>query len=242
MSHSKNARGVFVTGTDTDSGKTWVTLGLIEWLKAWGNTTLAMKPVASGCTWVDGRLKNSDALLLQKHASFKIGYELVNPYAFEPAIAPHIAAGQAGCEISLNVIEENYQKLLDQADVVVVEGVGGWEVPLSDENSVVELVRRLGGAVILVVGLRLGCLNHAILTCQALERSGCKLLGWVANHIDPRFACVHENLETLNRKISMPLLGVVPSMDNLDAEMIALAFDDPRYRFPLEQYFGKHRF
>ncbi len=242
MTPSKVGRGVFVTGTDTDSGKTWVSLGLIEWLKGWGNTTLAMKPVASGCTLVDGRLKNSDALLLQKQASFEIDYEMVNPYALEPAIAPHIASSQAGCDISLNVIEENYQRLQGKADAVVVEGVGGWEVPLSEECAVAELGRRLGGAVILVVGLRLGCLNHAILTCQALERSGCRLLGWVANHVDPEFAFMEENLETLKRRMSMPLLGVVPALEKLDAKKIAQAFDDPRYSAPLAQYFEKHCF
>lgn len=206
-----SAKGVFVTGTDTNSGKTWVALGLIEWLKGRAYTTLAMKPVASGSSWVDGQLKNSDALLLQQHASFEVDYDLVNPYAFEPPIAPHIAAAKVGSRICMHTIGDHYQKLQQRSDVVVVEGVGGWEVPLSDDHAVADMASTLDLPIVLVVGLRLGCLNHAILTCQALERSGCQTLGWVANHVDPEFSFVQENLRMLSSKMSIPLLGVAGS-------------------------------
>lgn len=237
LHQSDSSKGVFVTGTDTDSGKTWVSLGLIEWLKGRGKTTLAMKPVASGSDRADGELVNSDALLLQQHASFEVDYQLVNPYAFEPPIAPHIAADKVGIDICMNTILGNFQMLRQRSEVVVVEGVGGWEVPLSQSCAVADMARILDLPIILVVGMRLGCLNHAILTCEALERSGCRILGWVANHVDPEFSCVQENIRTLTAKLSIPLLGVVPPLKTLDAKMIARVFDNCGGCSHLNQYF-----
>jgi len=217
--------GLFVTGTDTNVGKTWVSVGLLEWFKRWDKRVLAMKPVASGCAIKSGQLQNEDALLLQQHASFKVDYGLVNPYAFEPAIAPHIAADRVGCAIELEVILQRYRILVQQADMIIVEGVGGWETPLSDEYGVAELAQRLQLPVILVVGLRLGCLNHALLTCTALQRSDCEVFGWVATQVDPEFNCLEENVATLCAKLPIPMLAMIPYSKELDPTSVSLAID-----------------
>ncbi len=218
------SKGLFVTGTDTNVGKTWVSTALLEWFKHRGKRVLAMKPVASGCAMRFGRLQNEDALLLQQHASFMVDYELINPYAFEPSIAPHIAADQIGCVIELEVIAQRYRILAQQADLIIVEGFGGWQAPLSHEDGVAELAKRLELPVILVVGLRLGCLNHALLTCEALQRSDCEVLGWVANQVDPGFTCLEENVATLRTKLPMPMLAMVPYNEALDPASVSLVF------------------
>lgn len=202
--------GFFITGTDTGVGKTWITVALMQALKDRGLTTLGMKPVASGCRRENGLLVNEDAVMLQANASFYLPYDAVNPFAFEPAIAPHIAAEQAGIRICLATIQDRFRALQCQADTVLVEGAGGWEVPLNREQRISDLAAVLGLPVIVVVGLRLGCLNHALLTFGALEHSGVPCAGWVANQIDPGVACLSENIETLREALHPPLLGVMP--------------------------------
>ena len=182
--------GYFITGTDTGIGKTVVTLGLMRWLQDRGRRVAAMKPVASGCERTPQGLRNEDALQLQQQASMPLDYDVVNPYAFEPPIAPHIAASQAGVQIELDIIRQGVRLLAEHADLVCVEGVGGWLVPLNGEESVADLAVSLGLGVVLVVGMRLGCLNHALLTAQAIQASGASLAGWVANCLPPKSATI----------------------------------------------------
>lgn len=204
-------RGLFVTGTDTEVGKTWVSVALIAALRARGVHVAAMKPVASGGERdAAGRMVNADALALQSAVGGGLDYEQINPYVFEPPIAPHLAAAEAGVGISLERLQDHARALATHADIVVVEGVGGWAVPLDADHSVADLARAIGWPVVLVVGLRLGCLNHALLTAQAVEASGLRLAGWVANAIDPDFERVDGNLRTLKARLSAPLLGHLP--------------------------------
>jgi dethiobiotin synthetase len=202
--------GFFVTGTDTDCGKTEVTLGLMAALKQRGLTVIGMKPIASGCERTSSGLRNSDAMRLRAEGSIEAPYSLVNPYAFEPPIAPHIAAGEAGIEISLATIEQAYGMLACEADRVIVEGVGGWRVPLGPTLFVSDIPQALELPVILVVGLKLGCINHALLTSDAIRTAGGRLVGWIGNRIDPEMAYPDANLATLAALIEAPCLGVVP--------------------------------
>jgi dethiobiotin synthetase len=203
-------KGIFVTGTDTDCGKTEVSLGLMAAWQRRGLRTLGMKPVATGCKRGPSGLQNADALRLQAQGSTQAPYGLVNPYAFEPPIAPHIAAGQAGVEIQLGAIAGAYRTLAAESDRVVVEGVGGWRVPLSTSLSVNDLPPALKLPVLMVVGLRLGCLNHALLTAESIRAHGAHLAGWVANRIDPRMQAGDANLATLAALLGAPCVGVIP--------------------------------
>ena len=214
--------GYFITGTDTGVGKTVVTLGLMQYLQAQGLSVVAMKPVASGCERTAAGLRNADALQLQQQASVPLDYALVNPYAFEPAIAPHIAAGQAGVVIDSAGILSAYQALARHADCVLVEGVGGWQVPLTAAGeTLADLARALGLEVVMVVAIRLGCLNHALLTAESIAASGCVLRGWVANQVPPRAAFAQENITTLKSMLSSPLLGVLPESPEISAKIVA---------------------
>lgn len=213
--------GIFVTGTDTDCGKTEVSLGLMVALQRRGLAVLGMKPVASGCDGTSSGLRSEDARRLLAQGSTRVAYELVNPYALAPPIAPHIAAGQAGVTIELERIRAAYQQLAAQADWVVVEGVGGWRVPLGPSLSVSDLPPALGLPVVLVVGLKLGCLNHALLSAESIRARGCPFAGWVANQIDPQMLVRQENLATLAALIDAPCLGLVPPLMPLDAGRVA---------------------
>jgi dethiobiotin synthetase len=207
--------GYFITGTDTGIGKTWSTVALMRQLQAQGKTVLGMKPVASGCAWIDGGWKNEDALLLQQHASFAAPYPLVNPYALELPLAPHLAAQYAGISIDFDVIGAAFRQLQAQTDIVLVEGVGGWTVPLNAAQEVADLAKFLGLPVIIVVGLRLGCINHARLTYQAVVASGAQCRGWLASCIDPQMVARDENVAALRGLIAAPLLGVLPHGDSI---------------------------
>lgn len=204
------ARGLFVTGTDTEVGKTEVTLGLMAALQRHGFSVLGMKPVAAGCVLTPDGLRNEDALRIQAQGSMPLAYAAINPYAFAPPIAPHIAAAQAGVEIQIELIETAYQRLATQADWVLVEGAGGWRVPFGPCLTLADLPSALDLPVVLVVGLRLGCLNHALLSAESIQASGLQLAGWVANRIDPAMAAADENLATLRERLPAPCLGVVP--------------------------------
>ncbi|MGB9430549.1 MAG: dethiobiotin synthase [Gammaproteobacteria bacterium] len=214
-------RGVFITGTDTGVGKTLVAAGLLRVFAREGLHAVGMKPVASGALQTPEGLRNEDALALQAAANTSRPYALVNPYVFVPPIAPHLAAAEAGISIELSHILEAFQRLYAGVNAVVVEGVGGWQVPLSDNAGVPDLARALGLPVILVVGLRLGCLNHALLTARAIRADGLALAGWVANGIDPGFERRAGNLATLRQAISAPLLGDVPWQAGLSADGLA---------------------
>lgn len=204
------ARGVFITGTDTGVGKTLISCALMEVFVSRGLTVVGMKPVASGSEYsVDG-LRNADALALSKAANRVVDYAVMNPYCFAPAIAPHLAARQARQEIRLADMLVAYQKLSAQADIVVVEGAGGWRVPSEPSGYLSDLPEALKLDVILVVGLRLGCLNHALLTAHVIQSGPCRLVGWVGNHIQAEFPEAEANLETLQQRLQVPCLGVVP--------------------------------
>ena len=213
------ARGFFITGTDTEIGKTMISTLLIRALVADGNKVVGMKPVASGASESDGQLKNEDALALMACSNVTASYQQINPYCFVPPVAPHIAAEQAGVVIEMNTITTNYNTLAQRSDVVVVEGVGGWRVPLGQSFAVSDLARELDLPVILVVGIRLGCINHALLTAESIMATGCKPAGWVANIIDGDSLVLTENIETLRSRFNFPLLATIPhisSMQDID--------------------------
>ena len=199
------ARGVFVTGTDTSVGKTRVAVALIHALRAQGLRVAAMKPVAAGSA--PGQL-NADVVALMRAANVTADVRDVNPYAFAEPVAPHIAAHQAGVRIELAVIAAAYARLAAAADVVVVEGAGGWRVPLNEREDISNLAQLLGLPVVLVVGLRLGCLNHALLTAESILNRHLPWAGWVGNHIDPVMAQQAANLEALHMRLPEPCLGV----------------------------------
>jgi dethiobiotin synthetase len=213
--------GFFITGTDTGCGKTEITLGLMAALQARGLRVLGMKPVASGCVQHPEGLRNADAERIQAQGTFAVHYALVNPYAFARPIAPHLAAAEVGISIELDRIRAAHTELTCLADWVLVEGVGGWRVPLGSECFVGDIPRALDLPVILVVGLKLGCLNHALLTAESIQSSGLELTGWIANQVDPDMLALDANLETLRTLIQAPCLGVAPWMAEPDARAIA---------------------
>ncbi len=208
-----SARGYFVVGTDTGVGKTVVACALLRRLAGQGLRVAGMKPVAAGCEPCPEGWCNEDALALQAAANVALPVAQINPYAFVSPIAPHIAAAQAGVVIDLARIEEGFRHIAAQAEWVIVEGAGGLLVPLNDHANMADLAARLGLPLVLVVGMRLGCLNHALLTVEAIERRGLALAGWVANRIDPAMTAFEENLASLTQNIAAPLLGVVPWCD-----------------------------
>jgi dethiobiotin synthetase len=205
--------GVFITGTNTGVGKTAVAAAMLRLLAEREVRAVGLKPIASGSERVgpDGELRNADALELQAAAPVRLAYRTVNPWCFEPAIAPHIAAREAGETISLPAMIEWYQRATEFAEFAVVEGAGGWRVPLHPEGFLSDLPEALGLGVVLVVGCTLGCLNHARLTAEAIQVSGrSRLLGWIANEIDPAFQRPPENLATLERLLGGPPLAITP--------------------------------
>lgn len=214
-------KGLFVTGTDTGCGKTAISLALMAASQARGLRVVGMKPIASGCDQTPVGLRNDDALRLQAQASHQLDYRLVNPYTFAPPIAPHIAASEAGVKVELGTIEETYRLLAASSDLVIVEGVGGWRVPLAPELFVSDIPGRLNLPVVLVVGIKLGCLNHALLTAEAIQANGNHLLGWVGNQVDPEMAARDHNLATLRELIQAPCLGIVPWQELPSSAQIA---------------------
>ena len=212
----------FITGTDTDVGKTTVAAGLLQAARAAGLSTAAGKPVASGCEATPEGLRNADALALMAQCTLALSYEEINPVAFEPAIAPHIAAREAGVALTVQALLKPMQRILNQqADFTLIEGAGGWRVPLSGQDSLSDVARGLGLPVILVVGVRLGCISHALLTAEAIAQDGLQLAGWVANIIDPKTSRLEENLATLAERLPAPCLGRVPKLKSPTAEAVA---------------------
>lgn len=206
------AKGVFITGTDTGVGKTVVATGLVRGLVAQGLRVAVMKPVASGSERTSEGLRNEDALALMAASNVPSPYEQVNPFCFEPAISPHIAADDAGIQVDLAQIRRHFELLAGGADWVVAEGAGGWLAPIGAATSIRDLALTLHLPVLMVVGLRLGCINHALLTKLAIEAQGARFAGWVANTIDPVMMRRAENLETLIRLIGEPPLAIVPHL------------------------------
>jgi dethiobiotin synthetase len=214
---------LFVTGTDTGVGKTRIAAALCVAYAARRKRVAAMKPVASGCLQTRAGLRNEDAEALRAAMTVRAVYGDVNPYAFEPAIAPHIAAMEAGCPIDFGLLDGCYERLSLQSDVIIVEGAGGWLAPLDATRTFADLAVRWQLDVILVVGLRLGCLNHALLTAESIERRGLRLRGWVANSIDPKFERLTENISSLKSRISAPCLGIFSFEPQADPTALAQA-------------------
>ena len=219
------SRAVFITGTDTGIGKTWVAQAIMYALKSRGLNVSGMKPVASGGINIGNSLKNEDALLIQAQCSTKQPYEWVNPYVFAEPVAPHIAAQKTGIHIALETITGAYVNLANSSDFVVVEGVGGWRVPLSGQQSTIDMVRALNLPVLLVIGMRLGCINHALLTAESIRADGIPLRGLVFNGAETGYTHQDETMQTLVRSINVPVLGSLPHMTSCDIAMLAAHLD-----------------
>ncbi|WP_444936759.1 dethiobiotin synthase [Microbulbifer sp. JMSA004] len=205
------AKTYFIAGTDTEVGKTYVSAALLSAAAEAGLQTAAVKPVASGCEHTDDGLRNEDALLLQEAMTLKLPYQQVNPFALEPAIAPHIAAAEVGKQLNVARMAGVCRGVMSAgADLVLIEGAGGWRTPLGPRSFLSQLPRELNLPVILVVGMQLGCINHALLTAEAIRRDGLPLAGWVANFARDGMARADENLQTLKALLPAPLLGTLP--------------------------------
>lgn len=220
--------GVYVTGTDTGVGKTMASCALLRALAATGRRAIGMKPVASGCERIQRSWRNEDALALIEASTVRGNYGDHNPYALPAATAPQLAAHEAGTDVGLPAIVDAYARLLHLADVVVVEGVGGWMAPLADGFEQAELAQALALPVVLVVGLRLGCLSHARLSARAIEADGCRLLGWIGSAVEPEFERRDAYLDLLRDALPVPCLGVLPHAPGASADTMArhLRFGD----------------
>lgn len=210
MNAVNSPAGIFVTGTDTGIGKTLVSVSLVKALVHHGLRVSAMKPIASGSEHTPSGLRNADALALAGASNIAVPYSATNPYCFEPAISPHFAAEEAGIEVDLRIIKERFLALASGADFVVVEGAGGWYAPISPTRRMSDLPALLNVPTLLVVGLRLGCLNHALLTKRAIDAHGAEFAGWVANRVDPTLERSAENLASLTQMLGSEPLAVFP--------------------------------
>ena len=215
------AEGYFITGTDTGVGKTLVSCALLYAFAAEDTAVIGMKPVAAGCE--DGRWM--DVELLMAASTVSAPCKLINPYGLLPPLAPHIAAKQANIEIDPTIIRNAFFELQKISEMLIVEGVGGFLAPLSDQNDGADLARILALPVILVVGMKLGCLNHALLTAQAVRSNGLHLVGWVANSIDPQMQAQKENVQALEQRLDCPLLGIIPFVKDMDPKKISKLLD-----------------
>ena len=211
----------FVTGTDTGIGKSVASATLLHALRARGRRAVGMKPLASGCESTPEGWRNEDALALQAASNPRPAYNDVNPFALPNPLAPELAAADAGIRVTLAPIVSAFRRLSAQADSVVVEGVGGWAAPLSADLDQADLVRALDLPVVLVVGLRLGCINHARLTARAIENDGLRLAGWIANDIDPAMARSDENFELLKQRLPVACWGRLPFREKPDPAQLA---------------------
>lgn len=220
-------RTYFVTGTDTEVGKSVVSAAILQKAADLSLRTVAMKPVASGCEQTPDGLKNEDALLLMEHMTEALPYEQVNPIALEPAIAPHVAAVQAGRTLSAQRLVGLARGLMmNPADLMLIEGAGGWRVPLNERETYARLPNELGLGVIVVVPLRLGCINHALLTVEAIRHDGLTVAGWVANRPDEDvMSCEEETLDFLKGHMGAPCLGVLPWSPTADIKALAGELD-----------------
>ncbi len=216
-----SAQGFFVTGTDTGVGKSLASAALLHAFAALGYRAVGMKPVAAGADLIDGVWCNEDVLQLQAASNVAANAAWVNPYLLRRPLAPHIAAEIQGVSIELPRIVDAYAQLAALADVVVVEGAGGFRVPLTATRDSADLAQHLALPMILVVGMRLGCLNHALLTAEAITARGLRLAGWVANRIDPDMAAYEENLAALRSRLGCPLLAELPHVPQPDARAMA---------------------
>ena len=225
QSFPTQAISCFVTGTDTEIGKTLVASALVHMQAQRGWRVAAMKPVAAGAEWRDGRWCNEDADALAACVSVKLPQALTTPYLFQTPAAPHIAASLEGKVIDRKHLLDCYRQVRAQADAVVVEGVGGFRVPLNDSYDTADLAKDLGLPVVLVVGMRLGCISQALLTAEAITARGLSLMGWVANSVDPAMLYPQENIDAIAQRIYAPLLACIPRLQVADATTTAALFD-----------------
>ena len=212
----------FIAGTDTDVGKTLVSTGLLAAANRHGLTTAAIKPVAAGCRQTAGGLRNDDALAMQALINMPLTYQMINPIALEPAIAPHIALQQINQTVTSAELAKHCRNVLTMgAGLVVIEGAGGWRTPINDNETLAELPKSMKWPVILVVGMRLGCLNHTLLTVEAMQRDGVEITGWIANKIAPDMNVYEDNIASLKQRLSAPCLGEIPFMEDPTPQRVA---------------------
>ena len=218
------AQHLFITGTDTDVGKTLVSTAILSYANQRGLQTIGFKPIAAGCELTPQGLRNDDALLLQHWASCELEYDIVNPLAYAPAIAPHIAAAQQHQSIDLQRVDSAYNRIKQHpCDLVIIEGAGGWHLPISKQLYFSAWVASHKLDVILVVGIKLGCLNHALLTAQVITYSGCRIVGWVANSLAPATEVDNAMIATLSAELPAPLIGEIPYLAQYSAKTDCLA-------------------
>lgn len=202
---------IFITGTDTGIGKTYISVGLINAFKKMGYVTMGVKPISSGGFRIGNHLFNQDALELIQASSIQLDYKYINPFVFEPAIAPHIAASQKNISLSLCEVVSKLQYILNYScDIQIIEGVGGWEVPLNENETMVDFVIYYQMPIIFVVGIRLGCINHALLTYQAIKQTNLPILGWIANCVEKNVLAYSEIITTLQKRLDIIYLGQIP--------------------------------
>ncbi|WP_417530969.1 dethiobiotin synthase [Marinobacter lipolyticus] len=220
-------KSFFVTGTDTEVGKTIVSSAILEAARVMGKRTIGMKPVASGCNRTAEGLRNEDALMLQAAMTESLAYDRINPVTLEPAIAPHVAAEQAGRQLTAQRLVGFCRGLqMQPADLMLIEGAGGWRVPLNDRETYSEVPKELGAGVILVVPLKLGCINHALLSAEAIRNDGLTLAGWVANRPEQEaMSCEQETLNYLLMHLGAPCLGVLPWLQEPNPRELAASLN-----------------
>lgn len=215
-------KAFFIAGTDTEVGKTTITAGLLEAANQQNARTLGLKPLAAGAVQSESGWTNEDALCLQAHSSVKLPYEQINPVLLKSPVSPHIAAQEEGKQLSIDRLSGYCRGVrMQPSDLCLIEGAGGWRVPINHRETLADLAVNLQLPVILVVGLRLGCINHTLLTVEAIRRDGLPLAGWVANQLSPEMAAVEENLSYLQQHIPAPCLGRIPYLDDLQINLVA---------------------
>lgn len=216
-------KGFFIAGTDTDVGKTLVAAAISAILIERGKKVCAIKPVASGCIVRNNKLRSHDALLLQPYNTAKsLPYAAINPFALQEPISPNLAAQKQGIALSvMKILDQSKDALASNADYIIIEGAGGWLTPISDKETMADLAIGYGYPVILVVGIRLGCINHALLTYQCMCNSGVKIRGWVSSIVDKEMIWASENISSIRARIDAPLLGVVPYVDQISPQIAA---------------------
>lgn len=213
---TNKTKKIFITGTDTDVGKTVISCAVLDYANNLGLKTVGLKPISAGCESTLSGLRNEDALLLQQHASHQLDYQIVNPIAYQEPIAPHIAALKSGESIDLTLVDASVSQVPEDIDVTVIEGAGGWHLPIDNRNYFSSWVAENKLDVILVVGVKLGCLNHAILSAQAIEHSGANLIGWIANSLTVDIANYDEMIATLMVALPAPLIGKMPYFSSIE--------------------------
>jgi dethiobiotin synthetase len=211
-------KACFITGTDTGIGKTRVSVGLLKILNAGGHRAMGMKPIASGAVAGPDGLCSDDAVALRAAGPPGLSLRAINPYCFPAPVSPNIAAAEAGASVSVSAIAAAAARLAERADVLVIEGIGGWRVPIGAGLALPDVVRALAAPVVMVVGLRLGCINHACLTAEAIQRDGLRLAGWIGNQLDPEFRSLQQVIHTLDAWIDAPRLALVPYLSEADDE------------------------